>query len=128
MNYILDTHTFLWFINGDPKLSSRSKETIENNHNVIMLSAAVVWEISIKSKIGKIRLNKTLDTLISDCIQQYNLTPLAITIPHTIKVSDLQEIHKDPFDRILIAQAILENAAIITSDNLIKKYGANVIW
>ena len=126
--YILDTHALLWFVSGDPKLSPKAKSVIENADNEIALSSAAVWEISIKSQIGKIRLHKELDQLISEILQLYNFTPLAITIPHVIRVNSLPEIHRDPFDRVLVAQSIAENMPLITADPLIKKYKIKTIW
>ena len=128
MSYLLDTHTFLWFVSDNYRLSEKAKKTIENSHNKIFLSSAVVWEISIKAKIGKIDFKSDLDYFISECIQQYSFIPLPITIPHTIQIFKLKNIHKDPFDRILIAQSILESLSIITSDFLINKYKVKTIW
>ncbi len=92
------------------------------------LSSAIVWEISIKAKIEKIKQHSDLDNLISECIQQYNFIPLPITIPHALQIFSLPEIHKDPFDIILVAQSHLEKSSIITSDPLIKKYDIPIIW
>lgn len=128
MGYILDTHTFLWFASGNPRISGKAKKTIENSRNQIFVSSALVWELSIKTGIGKIEFKKDLDTFISECIRSYNFTPLPITIPHAIQTSKLPEIHKDPFDRILIAQSISEKSPIITSDKYIQKYDVKTIW
>jgi PIN domain nuclease of toxin-antitoxin system len=126
--YILDTHALLWFISNDTKLSSKAKSIIENADNDIILSAAIVWEISIKAKIGKIRLHKELDQLIAEILKQYNFTPLAITIPHVIRVNSLPDIHRDPFDRVLVAQSISEDIPLITADPQIKKYKIKTVW
>ena len=126
--YILDTHTYLWFISGDAKLSIKAKSIIENADNEILLSAAVVWEIGIKATIGKIHLRKDLDHLIAETFQCYNFIPLAITIPHVIRMNSLPEIHRDPFDRVLVAQSIAEDMPLITADPTIKKYKIKTIW
>jgi PIN domain nuclease of toxin-antitoxin system len=126
--YILDTHALLWFINDDKNLSLKAKSIIENADNEIALSSAVAWEISIKAKIGTISLYRELDSLITDILHHYNFTPLAITIPHVIRVNSLPDIHRDPFDRVLAAQSLSEDMPLITADPLIKKYKIKTIW
>lgn len=128
MKFILDTHALLWFMNNDEALSIKAKKTIENAGNIILLSAASIWEIGIKIKIKKISINSELDSLVANCISRYDFTPLSVNIPHSIKVSELPYIHKDPFDRILIAQSFVENAALITADKEIAKYDCKTIW
>ncbi len=128
MKYLLDTHVFLWFSIDNPALSGKAKAIIESPDNEIYLSAAVVWEISIKLKIGKIKLRIDLDTFIANSIQKYYFMPLPITIPHTIQIYNLPDIHQDPFDRILIAQSQVEDISLITSDSLIKQYETKIVW
>ncbi len=128
MKYLLDTHTFLWFATDNPRISEKAKQIIQNRKNQLLLSAASVWEISIKYSIGKISLSTDLDNFISESLRNYNLTPLPISIPHSIEVSRLPEIHRDPFDRMLIAQSRIENAGIITTDKDITKYDVKTIW
>lgn len=128
MKYLLDTHTFLWFATDNPRISEKAKQIIQNRKNQLLLSAASVWEISIKYSIGKISLSTDLDNFISESLRSYNLTPLPISIPHSIEVSRLPEIHRDPFDRMLIAQSRIENAGIITTDKDITKYDVKTIW
>ncbi len=128
MKYLLDTHTYLWFLLDNPKLSNNAKTVIENLENEIYLSSVVVWEISIKLKIGKIELAVDLDTFIANSIQEYNFVPQPMTIPHAIQVYNLPDIHQDPFDRMLIAQAQVESLDIITSDIFIREYEVDIIW
>ena len=101
---------------------------MENPENEIYLSAVVVWEISIKLKIGKIELAADLDTFVTNSIQEFNFIPLPITIPHTIQVYKLPDLHQDPFDRMLIAQSQVENLSLITSDSLIGQYEVETTW
>jgi PIN domain nuclease of toxin-antitoxin system len=128
MKYLLDTHAFLWFAEDNMRLSKTAKEIIADYRNNIYLSSASVWEISIKISIGKLKLKKDLNKFISENIIQYGFTPIAVTIPHTIEIAKLPEIHKDPFDRILIAQSIVEKIQIITSDKYINKYNIKTVW
>jgi PIN domain nuclease of toxin-antitoxin system len=128
MDYILDTHTFLWFITDNDNLTQKAKKIIENSSSKIFLSSAVAWEISIKISIGKIILNTGLENFILKAIQQYRFIPMPITISHAVRVNKLRDIHKDPFDRILIAQSIIEKAPLITSDRMIRKYNIKTVW
>ncbi|MFH0974267.1 MAG: type II toxin-antitoxin system VapC family toxin [Spirochaetota bacterium] len=128
MNYILDTHVLLWFANNDPRISEKAENIIKTSKNNIFLSSAVVWEISIKLKLGKINIDVDLDTFVSEIIRAYNFIPFPVTIPHAIQVYNLKEIHKDPFDRMLIAQSISSGYPIITSDSQIKKYKVKTVW
>ncbi len=128
MPYLLDTHAFLWFASDDVNLSKTAKDIIEDNVNDIYLSSASVWELSIKIGLGKLKLKKDLDQFIAENIIQYGFIPISINIPHTIEISKLPEIHKDPFDRILVAQSIVENVAIITSDKFINRYDVKTVW
>lgn len=109
-------------------MSNNAKALIENPESEIYLRAVVVWEISIKLKIGKIELAVDLDTFIADSIQAYNFVPLLIAIPHTIQVYKLPGLHQDPFDRMLIAQSQVENLFPITSDSLIRQYDVKITW
>ena len=128
MNYLLDTHVFLWFASDDIKLSPAAKEIIENGKNKIYLSAASVWELSIKIIIGKLKLKKDLSKFIAENIAEYGYIPITVTIPHALAVAKLPEIHKDPFDRMLVAQASVEKMKIITSDDYICKYNVKTVW
>lgn len=128
MPYLLDTHTFLWFASDDVNLSKTAKNIIEDFENDIYLSSASVWELIIKIWLGKLKLKKDAGQFIAENIVQYGFIPLSINIPHAIEVSKLPEIHRDPFDRILIAQSVVENIGIITSDKFINKYDVKTIW
>ena len=128
MDYLLDTHVFLWFASDDIKLSPSAKKTIEDGKNNIYLSSASVWELSIKIAIGKLKLKKDLNKFIAENIAEYGYIPLSVTIPHAVAIAKLPEIHKDPFDRILVAQASVEKMKIITSDRYIGKYKVKTVW
>lgn len=128
MNLLLDTHTLIWFSGGDTKnLSKEAKFQIENKDNSKFVSIVSFWEIAIKTGIGRLKLNKDLAEL-KEYIGKYNFNLLSISIEHTLEVQRLKFIHRDPFDRILIAQALHENFEIITRDKNIKLYDIKTIW
>ena len=123
MNYLLDTHTLLWWLNNDPKLSTSAKTVIANSENIIFVSAVSAWEISIKKTIGKLSAPDNLEEAIAvNCFE-----PLLINIEHGLKAGSLPSYHNDPFDRMLIAQAMIENLIIITRDAQFTQYGVNII-
>ncbi len=128
MDYLLDTHVFLWFASDDIKLSTAAKKIIEDGKNNIYLSSASIWELSIKISIGKLKLKKDINKFIAENIAKYRYIPLSVTIHHVLAITKLPEIHKDPFDRMLIAQASIEKMKIITSDGYISKYSVKTIW
>ena len=120
MNLLLDTHTLIWFLNGDEKLSSEVRTAIENKRNVKFVSIASIWEIAVKLSINKIILPKGIKHFIS-LIEDNGFELLPITIEHLIVISSLEFIHRDPFDRILIAQSINDKLTLVTKDEHIKK-------
>lgn len=126
--YLIDTHVFLWWISDSQDISQRARAIIEDEDNEILLSAASGWEIAIKTRLGRLRLPEKPDTFVLQQISLNNLIPLAITMAHTLYVGNLPDIHRDPFDRLLVAQSIVENAPIISKDADIAQYRAKVIW
>ncbi|MBD2456639.1 type II toxin-antitoxin system VapC family toxin [Nostoc sp. FACHB-87] len=123
MNYLLDTHTLLWWLNNDLKLSREAREIISNPENKIFVSAVSAWEISIKKATGKLSAPDNLAEAISvNCFES-----LLISIEHGLKAGSLPNYHNDPFDRMLIAQAMSENLIIISRDAQFSQYGVNVI-
>jgi PIN domain nuclease of toxin-antitoxin system len=128
MKYLLDTHTFLWFVTGDTKLSPQALSTIENNGNEIYFSAASAWEIAIKNQLGRLRIQEDLELFITNQLVQNGFRPLSITIIHTINSGNLPLLHKDPFDRILISQSVIENMPLISTDTNIKRYAVQLVW
>ena len=128
MKAILDTHTFLWWIIDAAKLSIRVREIIRNPDNIIYISAASAWEIVIKAKLKRITQKEQPEKLIPEEIQKNSFQVLPIHLYHALKVYELPDIHKDPFDRILVAQSKIEQLPLLTRDKNIKKYGIKVIW
>lgn len=128
MKALLDTHSFLWWNIDDPKLSSNARDVIEDGENMIYLSAVSAWEITLKAAKDRLILPEPPDKYVSNSIHEYQFIALPIHISHALQVFHLPVHHSDPFDRILIAQSLLEDLPIITIDNHIKKYEINTIW
>ena len=124
MNLLLDTHAFLWAIDNNPQLSQKARESIIDGNNIVFVSAATAWEIAIKKSIGKLRIPN------GDYLEELKLhrfTPLDITTEHALMVENLPPHHKDPFDRMLIAQAQVEKLTLVTGDAKIKAYNIPII-
>ena len=129
MKYLLDTAVFLWAaFSENACLSAGAIKTLEKSKNEIYLSSVSVWEISIKFSLGKLPLKTTPEKLVSEYAPQMDFQPLPITHDHSLQVVRLPFHHRDPFDRLLIAQAQVENLPIITSDAHFKKYGIETVW
>lgn len=128
MKILLDTHAFLWWNTEDPQLSSRAKETIADGQNQVFLSAASVWEISIKTAKGKLVLPEVPSSYILSRMALYRFKALPVQISHAAQVYDLPRHHDDPFDRLLVAQSQVESIPLISADPEIRKYEVEVIW
>lgn len=122
MDLLLDTHAFLWFIQDDSQLSKNARDLIEDNANDIYLSVASCWEVAIKYKIGKLTLTEPFDVLIPREIKTNDFQLLEITYEHAEKTISLDMHHKDPFDRLLIAQALEEKMPFISNETLFDQY------
>ena len=124
MNLLLDTHIFLWAVDNHPDLSPVARKTIVDGNNIVYVSAATAWEISIKKRIGKLKVPE------SDYLEELRLhrfTPLNITTEHALAVEKLPPHHKDPFDRMLIVQAQAEKLALVTRDQRLQAYDVKII-
>ena len=128
MKYLLDTHTLLWITTDDPKLSKKAKNIYLDAENEILLSIASIWELAIKSSIGKITFQKDLDDFIDFHVKGNNIEILKIELPHVLRIEKLPFHHRDPFDRLIIAQAIEDNLKILGADNIFDKYKVKRIW
>lgn len=127
MQHLLDTHTLIWFINGDEELSDKAKNIIETDGAVNFVSVASLWEIAIKVSLGKLEL-KTPFTEIKSQLDQNGFQLLPITWEDTLLIASLPFHHRDPFDRIMVAQGINNKLKIITKDDQFKKYSLVLIW
>ena len=128
MKVLLDTHTFLWWITDDPKLSLRVRGIISEGENEIFISAATGWEIAIKSQIGRLKLPDEPQRFILEQLKINGMKSLPIEMRHALHVSTLPAYHQDPFDRILIAQAQMEDLPVLSADPEIGKYEVTIIW
>lgn len=127
MTILFDTHTFLWFIEGDDHLSNSARGHIKNIENRVYLSAASYWEICIKISIGKLRLKRDWQQKIDDVLTNNGITWLDIKKEHLQKIIDLPWHHRDPFDRLLLAQAITEGCIFCTADRVFTEYGVEIL-
>jgi len=118
MNLLLDTHVLLWWLDDNPGLSRRARTVIADGNNLVFVSAAVIWEIQIKHALGKLIIPKNFRKVLD----QQGFELLDITVEHAYSVGKLPLYHGDPFDRILVAQAKLENMILVSRDKRIKKY------
>lgn len=127
MAILIDTHTFLWFINDGSNLSSSARNLVESEPYVF-LSIASLWEISIKLSIGKLSLPKQFSQFITEQLSLNQITVLPIKVIHLEAVSSLPLHHRDPFDRLLIAQAIVEQISIVSADRMFDHYDVKRLW
>lgn len=128
MKYLLDTHTFLWWITDDDRLSSRALDVIRDGQNDLFFSAASAWEIAIKSGLDRIRLPEGADHFIPEQLRLNGFRPLTIQLSHALTVEDLPSHHRDPFDRLLVTQSQLEGMPIVSGDDQLADYGVEIIW
>lgn len=128
MKALLDTHVFLWWITDAPQLPSHVRQLISNGENELFLSAASCWEIAIKAGLGKITLPARPDVYIADQMAENAVQGLPIEASHTFQVFHLPAYHRDPFDRMLIAQARIEDLPIVTSDPFFRRYKVKILW
>jgi PIN domain nuclease of toxin-antitoxin system len=127
MKILLDTHSFIWFVEDDPRLTIGIKRIIEKPSNEIYLSIASIWEMAIKMQLKKLMINKSIEEIIDLAILNgFELLP--ILPEHIIKLTTLDFHHRDPFDRIILAQGLVENQEIISSDVIFDSYGIKRIW
>lgn len=123
MNLLLDTHALIWALENNPKLSGATRDAIVDGSNMVFVSSASAWEIGIKKAMGKL---KAPDNLFEE-IQLHRFTPLNINFDHAQLAGKLPEIHKDPFDRMLIAQAMIEKLYLVSRDDIMTQYDVKLI-
>ncbi len=123
MNLLLDTHILLWWLDDNPLLNDKARDAISDTDNLIVVSAASIWEIRIKQALGKLEITPDY----YDVIKGQGFEMLSITTDHAFAAGDLPAHHRDPFDRIMIAQAEQESLTIVTHDAVFKKYRIPVL-
>ncbi|WP_419547107.1 type II toxin-antitoxin system VapC family toxin [Microcystis sp.] len=128
MNILLDSHTLIWFSQNSPQLSSSAIEILEDRNNLLFLSLVRVWEIQIKVQLGKLNLDISLSEIVKDQTKINDVQILPLKLSHIWTLDTLPYYHKDPFDRLLISQAITENLIILGVDPVFDSYPVQKIW
>lgn len=128
MRLLLDTHALLWWLDGDRKLPRRVRELIGVAETPVLVSAASVWEITTKARIGKLPGALSVAADVPACIASQGFSSLPISLDHAQRAGSLPGPHRDPFDRMLIAQAQAENLALVTNERIFDAYGIRRVW
>ena len=128
MRVLLDTHTLLWWLDGDRRLSRRARNLIAADDNSVLVSAVSAWEISTKVRLGKLPGAIEVAAELPAVLRQQNFEPLPITIVHALRAGNLPGPHRDPFDRMLIAQAQDEDLALVSNERVFDVYGVRRVW
>ena len=128
MNYLLDTCSFIWLINGSNRLSQSLQTIFKDSENILYLSIASVWEIGIKYPLKKIEFVEDPSTFIPEQRKKHNIELLSLSEESCLYTTKLPLLHQDPFDRVLIAQAMMHNLVLVTPDKLIHQYPVKYFW
>lgn len=128
MRLLLDTHALLWWLDGDARLSKRARAAIGDARTVCLVSAASAWEITTKARLGKLPGALEVAADIAGCLRAQQFTALDITVDHAQRAGALPGAHRDPFDRMLIAQAQAENLPLVSNDVVFDAYGVVRLW
>ena len=127
MSYIIDTQAFIWHATGDGKLSQRARQIIESDEEC-WLSMASIWEMAIKHKLGNLTFAKPFEKVIREQLALYDYKTYPIELRHTFLLSQLEQYHKDPFDRLIIAQSVVDTIPVVNVDSAFDLYAINRIW
>lgn len=128
MTLLLDTHTFLWFCQGDPALSATAKALLEDPLNRKLVSVACCWEVSIKAGLGKLNLGEPCATYLPNALAASGFELFAISLDHVLAAGPLPLHHRDPFDRLIVAQALVEGIPVVGNDVAFDPYGITRLW
>jgi len=128
MRLLLDTHTFLWWLDGDARLSKRARAAIGDARTECLVSAVSAWEITTKARLGKLPGAREVAADVSGCLRSQQFAPLDVTVDHAQRAGALPGAHRDPFDRMLIAQSQAENLPLVSNDEVFDAYGVVRIW
>jgi PIN domain nuclease of toxin-antitoxin system len=128
LKVLLDTHAFLWAITDDPKLTPLARRIFSAGDNELFLSVASVWEMLTKVQIGKLPFPKSPGAYIKQEMARNNVRPLPILMTHALHLERLPRHHRDPFDRILVSQSVVEGMPLLSADPQLKNYGAALMW
>ena len=128
MRVLVDTHVFLWWVEGDRPLPPRARAVLADPENECLLSLASAWELAIKASLGKLRLAVPVKRYVVEHVAANGFRMLGVDVAHIGRVESLEPHHGDPFDRLLIAQALEEKIPVVTADPVFRKYGIKRIW
>lgn len=128
MRALLDTHVLLWWLLDAPRLSSRARATLQDGKNELLWSAASSWELAIKISRDRLRFPGPLRSYLPAKLREQSITPMPVEHAHTFEVAELPPHHRDPFDRLLIAQARIEGVPLISADRQLKSYDVDILW
>ena len=128
MRLLLDTHAFLWWVGGERPLGRRARAAVADPGNEVLLSIASFWEIAIKISLGRLGIGQPLSRFIAEQLRVNAFSPLEIGLAHAARVAILPFHHRDPFDRMLIAQALQEDLTIVSADRVFGRYGVPRVW
>jgi PIN domain nuclease of toxin-antitoxin system len=128
MNVLFDTCTFIWFYSDPQKLSARATALLQDPANVLWLNTVSVWEIVVKNQAGKLPMTADIEVIVTDQVQRNGVRLLPVTFSHVLQGRGLPLHHRDPFDRLLICQAIADQMAVVTDDSKFRQYPVTVEW
>lgn len=128
MKLLFDTHAFIWWDNQPAKLSAAARAACEDPANELFFSVASAWEMQIKLQLGKLKLHKALAEILHEQRQTNGIQIMLVTLDHVLALEQLPDHHKDPFGRLLIAQANVEAASLVSSDSVVASYPVSVVW
>jgi PIN domain nuclease of toxin-antitoxin system len=128
VKFIADTHAFIWFITDSEQLSPKAKTLLEASESDRVLSVASVWEMAIKTSLGKLSFNKPLEQFLPEQLSLNYFRVLDISVEHALRVAGLPLAHRDPFDRMIVAQALTESLPILSNDSALDAYGIQRLW
>jgi PIN domain nuclease of toxin-antitoxin system len=125
---LLDTHAFLWWVTDDDRLSQNARKRIAEPRNEVFLSAVSAWEIVVKASLGRLSLVERPDRFVMRQLEANAFTPMPLQLSHAANVWTLPDHHKDPFDRLLVAQALVEGLSLVTGDRKVGRYPVKIVW
>jgi len=125
---LLDTHAFLWWLDGDPALSEAARTAIADEDSAVFVSAVSAWEITTKYRLGKLPRARAVAADVVGCLRSQEFLELAITVRHSEKAGALPGPHRDPFDRMLIAQAMIEDLVLVSNEAVFASYAVRRLW
>lgn len=128
MRFLLDTHVLLWWLFDDPKLADTPRRLIADRENEILVSSASAWEICTKHRLGKLPAAAELVRDVAGWVQHAGFAELPVTIHHAQRAGSWPQPHRDPFDRMLAAQSVIENVPLVSRDDVLQSFGARLIW